>query len=197
MTDCGCPSSSGLIDRNPDDFIALNRSSLAALGGQEGYWRCSDFLGQVMRLAEVLPARQYAINLCENRYLFMLGFCAAIVKQQTNLLPQNRAEATQRNLLDQYANSYILHDGVASIVHDARHFDINYVNLLGEPARDIPQILPEFDLFLFTSNNEPTGGVLLEAYACRVPVVAANAGGIPEVVMDKETGLLAAIATMK
>jgi glycosyltransferase involved in cell wall biosynthesis len=59
--------------------------------------------------------------------------------------------------------------------------------------KDIPEILPEFDLFLFTSNNEPTGGVLLESYACRVPIVAANAGGIPEVIVDKETGLLAEV----
>src|SRR5690606_36065305 len=59
--------------------------------------------------------------------------------------------------------------------------------------KDIPQILPEFDLFLFTSNSEPTGGVLLEAYACHVPIVAAKAGGIPEVVVDGETGLLAQV----
>ena len=59
--------------------------------------------------------------------------------------------------------------------------------------RDIPEILPEFDLFMFTSNNEPTGGVLLEAYACKVPIVAANAGGIPEVVINNETGLLAQV----
>ena len=58
---------------------------------------------------------------------------------------------------------------------------------------DIPELLPEFDLFLFTSNNEPTGGVLLESYACKVPIVAANAGGIPEVVVDKKTGLLAEV----
>ena len=45
--------------------------------------------------------------------------------------------------------------------------------------KDIPEVLPEFDLFMFTSNNEPTGGVLLEAYACRVPIVAANAGHSP------------------
>lgn len=59
--------------------------------------------------------------------------------------------------------------------------------------KDIPEILPEFDLFLFTSDNEPTGGVLLESYACRVPIVAANAGGIPEVIVDNVTGLLAEV----
>lgn len=59
--------------------------------------------------------------------------------------------------------------------------------------KDIPKILPEFDLFLFTSKNEPTGGVLLESYACKVPIVAANAGGIPEVIVDGKTGLLAEV----
>lgn len=59
--------------------------------------------------------------------------------------------------------------------------------------KDIPEILPEFDLFLFTSNNEPTGGVLLESYACHVPIVAAKAGGIPEVVVDGKTGFLAEV----
>ncbi len=59
--------------------------------------------------------------------------------------------------------------------------------------KDIPELLPEMDLFLFTSNNEPTGGVLLESYACKVPIVAANAGGIPEVIVDKVTGLLAEV----
>jgi glycosyltransferase involved in cell wall biosynthesis len=44
---------------------------------------------------------------------------------------------------------------------------------------------------LFTSNNEATGGVVLESYACRVPVVAARAGGVPTLLIDNQTGLLA------
>ena len=56
--------------------------------------------------------------------------------------------------------------------------------------KDIPELFPEFDLFLFTSKLEPTGGVLLEAYASHVPIVATRAGGIPEVVVEGETGLL-------
>lgn len=59
--------------------------------------------------------------------------------------------------------------------------------------RNVPEILPELDLFLFTSNNEPTGGVLLESYACKVPIVAADAGGISEVIVNGETGLLAKV----
>ncbi len=56
---------------------------------------------------------------------------------------------------------------------------------------DVHQCLPEFDLFLFTSTNEATGGVILESYACNVPVVASRAGGIPTVLEENETGLLA------
>ncbi|HEX8016458.1 MAG TPA: glycosyltransferase [Flavobacterium sp.] len=56
---------------------------------------------------------------------------------------------------------------------------------------DVYKCLPDFDLFLFTSKNEATGGVILESYACKVPVVAANAGGIPTVLINNETGLLA------
>lgn len=57
--------------------------------------------------------------------------------------------------------------------------------------KDVPDCLPEFDIFLFTSSNEATGGVILESYVCKVPVIAANAGGIPTVVQDGVTGLLA------
>lgn len=56
--------------------------------------------------------------------------------------------------------------------------------------KDIPELFPEFDLFLFTSKLEPTGGVLLEAYASKVPIVATRAAGIPEVVVENQTGLL-------
>tara|TARA_R110000868_G_scaffold138960_1_gene353519 strand:+ start:1427 stop:2533 length:1107 start_codon:yes stop_codon:yes gene_type:complete len=58
---------------------------------------------------------------------------------------------------------------------------------------DIQKCFPEFDLFLFTSKCEATGGVILESYACKVPVVAANAGGIPTVLRNNETGLLAEV----
>ena len=56
---------------------------------------------------------------------------------------------------------------------------------------DVPEILPELDLFLFTSREEGLGSSLLEAFACRVPVVATAVGGVPEMVANGETGLLA------
>jgi len=58
---------------------------------------------------------------------------------------------------------------------------------------DIPQILPELDCFLITSKTEGLGTVIIEAFAARVPVVATQAGGIPELVHHELTGLLAGV----
>ena len=56
--------------------------------------------------------------------------------------------------------------------------------------KDVPQILSSLDLFVLSSYLEGMGSSLLDAMACRLPVVATKVGGIPEVVMHKETGLL-------
>jgi len=58
---------------------------------------------------------------------------------------------------------------------------------------DIEQILPELDIFLFTSETEGLGTSLLDAIACQVPIVATQAGGVPEIIIHQKTGLLAPI----
>lgn len=62
---------------------------------------------------------------------------------------------------------------------------------------DIPKILPELDTFLITSETEGLGTSVIDAFACKVPVIATKAGGIPELVKHKETGLLAEIKDAK
>jgi glycosyltransferase involved in cell wall biosynthesis len=65
------------------------------------------------------------------------------------------------------------------------------VRLLG-PRRDLPALMHAVELFALSSWSEPFGLVLLEAMAARRPVVATNAGGAPEVVVDGQTGTLVA-----
>lgn len=47
-----------------------------------------------------------------------------------------------------------------------------------------------FDLFVFPSLNEGLGSILLDVMQAKVPIIATNVGGIPDIVEDKKTGLL-------
>jgi alpha-maltose-1-phosphate synthase len=58
------------------------------------------------------------------------------------------------------------------------------------PREDVRQVLSHALAFLCPSVYEPLGIVNLEAMACETAVVASKVGGIPEVVVDGETGLL-------
>lgn len=55
---------------------------------------------------------------------------------------------------------------------------------------DIPAILPEIDLLLFSSETEGLGTTILDCYASEVPIVSTNAGGIPELIIHRKTGFL-------
>ncbi|MBM4402397.1 MAG: glycosyltransferase family 4 protein [Candidatus Cloacimonetes bacterium] len=65
----------------------------------------------------------------------------------------------------------------------------NKVEFLGY-REDIPEILAATDIFVLPSLEEPFGRVLIEAMAMKVPVVASNVGGIPEIVDAGRSGFL-------
>lgn len=77
--------------------------------------------------------------------------------------------------------SYIKHKGLENDV------------LMTGFRKDIPQILPGLDIFLITSKTEGLGTSVLDAFACKVLVIATKAGGIPEMVKHEETGMLSGV----
>lgn len=58
------------------------------------------------------------------------------------------------------------------------------------PRPEVVQILSHATVFVCPSIYEPFGLVNVEAMACEAAVVASRTGGIPEIVVDGETGLL-------
>ena len=73
---------------------------------------------------------------------------------------------------------------------------INKIRLLGK-VNDLYRILQLSDVFLLPSEQESFGLAALEAMAAHTPVISSNAGGIPEVNIQGETGYLAEIGNVK
>jgi starch synthase len=58
------------------------------------------------------------------------------------------------------------------------------------PREDLIHLHTHAAVFICPSIYEPFGLVILEAMACETPVVASRVGGIPEIVVEGETGFL-------
>lgn len=70
------------------------------------------------------------------------------------------------------------------------------IRLLGK-VNDLYKILQLSDVFLLPSEQESFGLAALEAMAASTPVISSNAGGIPEVNIQGETGFLAEIGNVE
>jgi glycosyltransferase involved in cell wall biosynthesis len=63
------------------------------------------------------------------------------------------------------------------------------VHILG-PRSDVPELMRALTALVLASREETFGMVLPEAMAAGIPVIGTNAGGVPEIIDDGDTGLL-------
>ena len=54
----------------------------------------------------------------------------------------------------------------------------------------VKEFLSEIDVFMLLSGLEGLGQTIIEALLMKKPVIATNVGGIPELIINEETGLL-------
>jgi acyl-coenzyme A synthetase/AMP-(fatty) acid ligase len=76
-----------LAGYRPDAPFAYHRGAVVSAAAFEGAARA---------LAGRLPRHSHVVNLCEDRYAFMLGFAASLIAGQTTLLPPSRAPEAVR-----------------------------------------------------------------------------------------------------
>lgn len=103
-----------------------------------------------------------------------------------------RAMARARQSMPQ-ARLVLIGDGPerAAIEHRIHELQLgDAVQVLGT-RNDVKRLLPGADVFLLTSISEGIPLTVIEAMSASLPVVATDVGGVGEVVVNGETGLLA------
>ena len=111
------------------------------------------------------------------------------------------SEKDQNNLLEAFskvagiigkARLVIVGDGPLrkELEGSAKRLNISDKVIFTGFQEDIPFFLNIFDIFVLSSMREGTSLTLIEAMAVELPVIATNAGGSPDVVIDRKTGLL-------
>lgn len=84
-------------------------SIVASRGGR--IFTAADFLGDVARVAKILPPRRFLVNFCNDRYRFAVGLVAALLREQVSLLPPSQTPEMLGQLQKDYGQLYALTDG--------------------------------------------------------------------------------------
>ncbi len=78
--------------------------------------RAGQFVADVTALARQLPPARYVLNSCRDRYLFAVGFAAALIAGRTSLLPPSRTPEILAQLALRYPDTVYLADEAERIV---------------------------------------------------------------------------------
>ncbi len=125
------------------------------------------FLTDVISLAKRLPAHSYVLNLCNDRYRFVVGFAAAMLRGQISLLPPSHTPDLIERLSGHYAGLYCLTDGAHGIgsLQTMSYPNLSEVGLMQTPMPEIPAT--QVAAIVFTSGstgnpmpNEKTWGAI-------------------------------------
>ncbi len=77
-----------------------------------------------------------------------------------------------------------------SVAVEVRRLGLQDAVALAGTRDDVPELLARSDVFALSSRSEGAPISILEAMAAGLPVVSSRVGGVPELVVDGETGLL-------
>lgn len=145
----------------------------------------ADFLADTATLAARLPSARYVMNLCDDRYRFLVAFCAAAIAGQTNLLPGTRTPQAITETLTAYPDSYVLAERTVDSV-SARQFVLGEISCAG--VVPTPALPPDRVVAIaFTSGstgiakaNLKTWGAVCASSALTADAVCAS--GTPNIV---------------
>ena len=116
------------------------------------------FLAHVRAVAAQLPAAA-AVNLCEDRYAFLVAFCAVVMRGQTNLLPSSRAPQAVDEVMSAYPGCYALGE-VALALAPPRYQQLPPLDALALDMTDAEEawpLIPEDQIVAIGYTSGSTG----------------------------------------
>src|SRR3546814_19450448 len=99
------PSTAAIVPSRP---LASGDGARAIAFDAGGELSLDTFFSHVRGLAQLLPDASHAINLCEDRYRFLVAFCAVALRGQTTLLPPSPTPPATAELRAPHPKSYRL-----------------------------------------------------------------------------------------
>ncbi len=167
-----------------EDFPLLQSSHPDAVvaRGEDGVRTVADLLRDVQHMAQQLPATDYVLNFCLDRYRFMVTFAASLLVGKINLLPSTRTPAALQQIQVQYPSVCCVHDGrgLGNLVNPEDRIHIPLCEYTGgvpggtSAVTDVPQVPGDrIAAYVFTSGS--TGLPVAHAKTWRSLVLAARA----------------------
>lgn len=107
----------------------------------------------------------------------------------------DRVFSVWRDLLEDIPNLKLIVVGEAVSAEEINYLKslhsmkLNKIHFLGH-RNDVPALMKSLDILITPSRYEGMGLVIVEAMCASKPVIGTNTGGIPEVVVDGETGII-------
>ena len=117
-----------LTSRRPGDILFRRAGGVAVT--------CRQFLRDVATVSAGLPDRPFALNLCTDRYHFLVAFAAVLTRRQVSLLSTDRTPHGLEQLVAVYPQAYSIGDEAAPLS------GLDHVPLQLEDASDAPLGLP-------------------------------------------------------
>jgi glycosyltransferase involved in cell wall biosynthesis len=170
---------------------AVRRSVLTQIGGEEGKYRVIPFGVDLSRFNGAASMEKKDLGMCDD--LPVIGTVCRLVEPKKGLSILLQAVAGFRERFPfPGLQLLIVGEGPAGkrLRDQSERLGIAPWVVFTGVRRDIPSLLPLLDVFVLPSLYEGFGIAILEAMAAGRPVIATEVGGIPEVVIHRETGLL-------
>ncbi|WP_199099276.1 AMP-binding protein [Dyella sp. ASV21] len=153
-----------VFDNHPQDQAALELPLLAAGPWQRAVvWRdgapvsAGHFLAHVYAVAAQLPPAPCAVNLCEDRYAFLVAFCAIALRGQMNLLPSSRAPQAVAEVMATHAGAYAVGERRPDVAPAHFHHLPSLLQVPATPADEPVPCLPADQVVAIGYTSGSTG----------------------------------------